>query len=189
MRIIIGITGASGSIYGYNLIKILKNYGVRMDIILSKAGEKVLELECGVRTEKLGEYGTVYDNNNLFADIASGSCKTDGMVIVPCSMNTIAMTSAGIGNTLLLRTAMVMLKERRRMIFVTREMPYDNIMLRNMEKISNDGGIVMSACPGFYLFPQSVEDLVNSVDYKIVDLLGMKIEEVYRWKDPQILRN
>ena len=127
MKVVVGITGASGSIYGYSLIRLLHKKGVELAIVMTKMGERVLEYECGLTRDEIEKYGTVYENDDLFAPIASGSYKIDAMVVVPCSMNSLGQIANGMGDTLLARSASVALKEGKKLILVIRETPYSMI--------------------------------------------------------------
>lgn len=182
MKIVVGITGASGSIYAYTLLRVLKCMSVDVSVVQSKMGGKVMEYECGVTSDELSQFAKVYDNGDLFAPIASGSCKYDGMVIVPCSMNTLGAAANGLGDTLLLRAASVALKERRKLVAVVRETPYNLIHIENMAKLVRAGGVVMPASPGFYNKPTEIWQLVESVVSRILDNLGIENELGKRWE-------
>lgn len=182
MKILVGITGASGSVYALSLIRAMRSLALETDIIVSDMGKKVLAYECGATMEDLAEYGTVYDNRNLFASVASGSCKNDGMVVVPCSMNTLGAIANGLGDSLLLRAAAVSLKERRRFVAVVRETPLSLIHIENMEKLTRAGGCVMPASPGFYTKPTEIWQLVGGMVCRILDLLEIPNDLADRWK-------
>ncbi|RAL22697.1 UbiX family flavin prenyltransferase [Thermoflavimicrobium daqui] len=181
MRIVVGITGASGSVYGYTLIRALYELGVETYVITTQMGEKVLEFETGVTIEQLKQYATILSNKNLFAPTASGSFKTDGMVIVPCSMNTLGAIAHGVGDTLLSRTASVVLKERRKLVVVPRETPLSLIHLENMTKLAQAGSMILPASPGFYQRPKEIWELVNFVVGRILDALDIEHEFIARW--------
>ncbi len=186
MRIVIGLTGASGSIYAYSLIRLLNKKGVELSIVMTQMGEKVMNFECGIERREIAKYGTVYENSDLFAPIASGSYQVDGMVVVPCSMNTLGQVANGMGDTLLARSASVALKENKKLIMVVRETPYSLIALENMCKLANAGGMIMPASPGFYYKPTQIWELIDSITYRILDQLGVDAQEAVRWQEPLI---
>jgi 4-hydroxy-3-polyprenylbenzoate decarboxylase len=180
-RIIIGITGASGSLYARLLAGRLAAFEeVRVSVIVTDNGLKVMRYEDDdrwLRDERL----TVYDNGDLFAVPASGSARFDAMVIVPASMGTVGRLAAGLGNDLLARAADVMLKERRRLIVCPREAPYGTIHLRNMTTLSECGAIVCPLSPSFYSRPDGIEALCGTVVDRICALLGLPVEGAFEW--------
>ncbi len=182
MKVVVGITGASGSIYGYSLIRLLHKKGVELAIVMTKMGERVLEYECGLTRDEIEKYGTVYENDDLFAPIASGSYKIDAMVVVPCSMNSLGQIANGMGDTLLARSASVALKEGKKLILVIRETPYSMIAMENMLKLGRAGGTILPASPGFYQRPTRIYELVEGIIYRILDQLEIEAEEAVRWK-------
>lgn len=181
MRIIVGITGASGSLYGYALVRALHQLGIETHVVATEMGVKVLQFECGVKIEDLKEYAVVHHNKNLFASVASGSFKTDGMVIVPCSMNTLGAIANGVGDTLLSRAASVVMKERRNLVIVPREAPFHVIHLRNMTTLAEAGVTILPASPGFYHRPTEIWELVNFIVARILDELGIDHDLMERW--------
>ncbi len=183
MRIIVGITGASGAIYGYTLVRLLAGMNIETSIIFTAMGEKVMEYECGVARKEFQAYGRVYERDDLFAPLASGSYPSDGMVIVPCSMNTLGAIANGLGDSLLDRAASVTLKEGRKLIAVVRETPYSILHLENMLKLAKAGGCIMPASPGFYHRPENLWELVECLTSRILDQLGISPENVKRWGD------
>lgn len=182
MRIVVGITGASGAIYAVALINSLNRLSVGVDIVLSEMGAKVLDYECGVTVADLKELGDVYDNHDLFAPISSGSHPSDGMVVIPCSMNTLGAIANGMGDSLLTRAASVALKERRPLVAVTRETPLNLIQIENMAKLVRAGGRVMPASPGFYNKPTEIWELVRSMVGRVMDNLGVSNDVAPRWQ-------
>ncbi|SEU20945.1 UbiX family flavin prenyltransferase [Paenibacillus sp. NFR01] len=181
MKIIVAITGASGAIYGYSLIRSLHQLGIDTYIIATEAGQKVMAYECGISPEELSNYGTVYSNADLFAPVASGSFKTDGMAVIPCSMNTLGAMAGGIGDTLLSRAAGVMLKEKRRLVIVPRETPLHLIHLENMLRLARAGADIMPAAPGFYNRPTQIWELVNFMNARVLDAFGIEHSLMKRW--------
>lgn len=182
-HIVIGITGASGSIYAKTLIeellKIRGNQNIKIDIILSSVGKEVFAHEIQENFFD-GFPLTVHDNNNYYAPFASGSSCADALVVIPCSMGTLGRIAHGTSDNLICRTADVVLKEKKKLIIVARETPLNLIHLKNMELITLAGGIVLPASPSFYLNPKTIQDLVNSVVYRVLDLLEININ-VKRW--------
>lgn len=182
MKIIVGITGASGSIYAVSLISAMKALGVETSVVMTEMGKKVMEYECGATIKEIAQNMSVYDNTDLFAPIASGSFKNDGMVIVPCSMNTLGSIANGMGDTLLSRAASVTLKEQRRLVAVVREMPLSMIHIENMLKLTKAGGCVMPAAPGFYNRPTQIWELVSGVVGRVLDQFEIDHDINCRWK-------
>lgn len=181
-KLIVGVTGASGSIYALNLLQVLVDTGNEVNLIMTEMGEKVLAYECNLRREELPKGVKVHANNNLFSSLASGSSRIDGMIIVPCSMNTLGQIAHGTGDSLLARAAQVTLKERRPLIVVPREMPYNLIFLENMLKLAQAGALILPASPGFYHHPRTIEDLVQHVVGRIMDQLGIEHSLYRRWE-------
>ena len=180
----VGITGASGAPYAVRLIEALVERDVFVEICASEMGEKVLAYEMGgLSTKKLAEsYGVKrYASDDLFAPPASGTSVPDATVIAPASVSTLGNVANGTGTNLLHRVADVALKERRRLVILEREMPYSLVHLRNMAAITEAGGVVVSAAPGFYNHPQSMDDLIDFVVGKVLDVMGVGHELVERW--------
>jgi flavin prenyltransferase len=180
----VGITGASGAPYAVRLIEALVENDVFVEICASEMGEKVLAYEMGgLSTKKLAEsYGVKrYAPDDLFAPPASGTSVPDATVIAPSSVSTLGNIANGIGTNLLHRVADVALKERRRLVILEREMPYSLIHIKNMAAITEAGGVVVSAAPGFYNHPQSMDDLIDFVVGKVLDVMGVEHELVERW--------
>ncbi len=174
MNILIGITGASGTIYARLLIEELLNGEdvERLGIIFSRNGEAVAAYE-GEQTASDDSRVTVFDNGDMFASPASGSAKWDAMVVVPCSMGTAARIATGVSDSLLTRAADVMLKERRRLIIVPREAPLGTLHIRNILTLSELGAVVIPACPSFYSNPTTLVDACRTVVERIVAHLGL----------------
>lgn len=183
MRIVIGITGASGSIYGIRLIEVLKAAGCEIHAVVSESGWQVLEYECGLTKADIKDrVDYLHDVNNIGASIASGSFKTDAMVIVPCSMRTLGGIANGIADSLLLRAADVVLKEGRPLLLVPRETPLNAIHLENMLKLARIGVRIIPASPGFYHRPQNLEALIDMMVGKICDMLNIEHSLFARWQ-------
>ena len=181
MRVIVGITGATGTIYGYRLLEALKEQGVQTATIISETAAEILQMEDSKRVEDLGEFGEVYRNIDMMAPTASGSCRFDAMVIAPCTMKTLAEIANGLSSNLISRTADVALKERRKLVLVTRETPLSLIHIENMLKVTSAGAVVLPASPGFYHKPKTIGDLVDYVVGKVLDQLGIDHELFKRW--------
>jgi len=182
MKVAVGITGGSGAIYALALLKYLGEIGVERHLVASRMGLKVMEHECGVTPDELGDFCDVYhDNDDVGAVIASGSYPLDGMVIVPCSMRTLGGIASGCAEGLLGRAADVCLKEKRRLILTVREMPFSELHLENMTKLARMGATILPACPGFYNHPQSLEDIIRFVTGKMLDELGIKNTLYKEW--------
>lgn len=182
-EIVVGITGASGAIYGYGLIRVLALMDMRVHVVATDMGARVLKHECEVTLETLSQYATVHPNDDLFSPIASGSYRTDGMAVVPCSMHTLGAIASGAGEGLLARAADVTLKERRRLVVVPRETPVTAIHLENMLKLCQAGAVIVPASPGFYNHPKDLGDLVGSMIGRILDSLGIDNGIYSRWRE------
>ncbi len=183
MKVVVGISGGSGSIYGVSLLKALKELGVETHLVVSTMGEYVTEHECGVSLEQLKELATYYhDNKNFAAPIASGSFKVDKTIIVPCSMKTLSGIANGFSDSLLSRACDVAIKERRQLIIVPRETPLSPIHLENMLKLANMGVTIFPPSPGFYSHPETIEDIVLNMTGRLLDMLGIDNDLVSRWK-------
>lgn len=187
-KIVIGITGASGSIYAKRLIEELLHKKIYTHIICTDTGKKVMKYETGIDLEQwVKELAKQYrhlrleDISNLFAGVASGSYKFDAAVILPCSMGTLAEISNGLAKNLLCRVADVAIKENRRLVMVPRETPLNAIHLENMLKLSRLGVTILPAMPGFYHIPQTMEDLVDFVVGKVLDSLSIENNLFKKW--------
>ncbi|MDW7674117.1 MAG: UbiX family flavin prenyltransferase [Bacillota bacterium] len=181
MRVVVGITGASGSIYGVSTVRVLASLGVEVHVVVTETGEKVIKYECGVTRKDLEKYARWHEINDMFAPIASGSFKCDAMVIVPCSMKTVGSLATGVSDNLMARAADVMMKERRKLIIVPRESPLSTIHLENMLKLSQVGVHILPASPAFYHLPKDMSQLISFVVGKIVDSLGLEHDLFPRW--------
>lgn len=188
-KIVVGITGASGSIYGKILIEELLKREVFVHVICTNNGKKVMEYETGINLDHwIEDLKKAYSNvnlediDNLFSSVASGSHKYHGVVILPCSMGTLGEISNGISKNLLCRAADVAIKENRKLIIVPREAPFSAIHLENMLKLSRLGVTIMPAAPGFYHKPVKIEDLVNFMVGKILDQLDIENDLFKKWE-------
>ena len=185
MKWIIGLSGASGAIYGVKLLEFLSvKGGVETHLIITKRAEKILKWELGLErnnVEKLASY--TYGEEDLEAPLTSGSFEANGMVVVPCSMKTLSCIAYGIASNLLLRAADVTLKEKRRLILVPRETPLAYSHLKAMEFAAQSGAIILPAMPAFYHKPETINELVNFIVGKILDLMGIEHQLYRRWSD------
>ena len=187
-RLIIGISGASGIIYGLTLLQILKNLGdtkrPELHLVMSRSAEITLAYETKMKIKEVHQLAdVVHANKDISASIASGSFKTDGMIIAPCSMKTLAEIASGVTNNLISRSADVTLKERRRLVCLTRETPLHIGHLKNMLALSEMGGIVAPPVPAFYAQPETINDIVEHTAGRILDLFDIEVGLVKRWKD------
>jgi 4-hydroxy-3-polyprenylbenzoate decarboxylase len=184
LRIVVGISGASGAVYGMRLLERLRAHAdVEIHLVLTRSGEKTLFLEMGLASadaKKLAHYS--YSVEEIGARIASGSYRTDGMVVAPCSIHTMSAIAAGITDNLLVRAADVTLKERRRLILMVRETPFHLGHLRSMTALAEMGAIIAPPIPGFYHKPQTVQEIVDHSVDRVLDLLGVADEGVRRWE-------
>ncbi|UCD03282.1 MAG: UbiX family flavin prenyltransferase [Candidatus Aenigmatarchaeota archaeon] len=173
-KVIVGITGSSATILGVRALEELKKAGAETHLIITKAGKDILEDETDYKVKDVEKLATkVYKIDDLFAPISSGSFKTDGMLIAPCSMKTLAGIASGYTDNLLLRAADVVLKERRKLILLTREMPLSYIHIKNMKTVTTAGAVVIPPVLTFYSKPKTIEDMVKHVVGKALDHLGI----------------
>jgi 4-hydroxy-3-polyprenylbenzoate decarboxylase len=191
MDIVVAITGASGALYAQRFIQGLVSARVNVHLVVSPLGRRLLHDELGMEVVDADALAgtkdhtiTLYNYNDVGAKLASGSFLHNGMVIVPCSSNTLAEVAHGLGGNLISRAAAVTLKERRKLILVHREMPLSPMDVNNYKVLSDAGVILASANPGFYLNPTTVGEIVDFVAGKLLDLLGVEHAMETRW-DPQ----
>jgi flavin prenyltransferase len=188
---IIAITGASGVVYGKRLVEVMLNHKIPMHLVISEPAKQIIQEELGIKlnldvvTALFGKaakkYITMFDNKDLAAPISSGSCKTSGMIVIPCSMATLSAIATGNSRSLIERAVDVTLKEHRRLILVPREMPLNAIHLKNMLELSRIGVDIVPPMPGFYHHPQSIDDMVDFVVGKVLDLLDIDHHLYQRW--------
>ena len=189
MKIVVGISGASGSIYGIRLLeRFSRTPALESHLILTRGGEKTAFIETGrlgAGIRELADYS--YPLEDIGSRLASGSYQTDAMVIAPCSIHSMSAIASGISSNLLIRAADVTLKERRKLILLVRETPFHLGHLRTMVALAEMGAIVMPPVPAFYHHPRTVEDIVDHTLDRVVDLLGIVNPTAYRW-DPELTR-
>jgi 4-hydroxy-3-polyprenylbenzoate decarboxylase len=184
-KIVVAITGASGSCYAYQLLKKLSCTDIcreNITVIFSDNGLKVFEYELGLPAlNEISETFEVVSNDDFMISFASGSSAFDTLIVVPCSMGTLARIASGIASTLISRTADVMLKERKRLILAIRETPFNAIHLENMLKVTNAGGIICPANPSFYSKPTDIDALISTVTERILKLSEIDCPDKYEW--------
>lgn len=180
--LIIGITGATGIIYGVRLLERLKEAGVETHLVISRWGARTLVHETSHSREEVEALATaVYAPSDMGALIASGSFQAAGMVVVPCSAKTLGAIAHGVGDNLIHRAADVTLKERRRLVLVVREAPLSGIHLENMLTVSRHGGVVLPPVPAFYQHPKTINDLVDHTVGRVCDQFGFEYPGIERW--------
>lgn len=182
LRLIVAVTGASGVVYGQRLLAVLKKKKVETHLIISKAAEKLIEHELKTTTKHFETLAShIHGADDFNAPITSGSFKTDGMVIIPCTMKTLAGIAHGYADNLILRAADVTLKERRKLVLVPRETPMNAVHLHNMLELARLGVIIVPAMPAFYHEPRNIEDLVDFVVGRVLDILAIEHDLFKRW--------
>ena len=182
-RIIVGISGASGIIYGIRMLEALRQAGVETHLVVSKAAEMTLAYETDLKAKDLRDMADAYHPMaDIGASISSGSFPTLGMVIAPCSVRTMSEIATGVTGSLMSRAADVVLKERRRLVLAVRETPLHTGHLRTMLTLSEMGAIIAPVMPAFYNRPQSLDDIVNHSVGRMLDLFGIDSGNVKRWK-------
>ncbi|HTS62429.1 MAG TPA: UbiX family flavin prenyltransferase [Candidatus Acidoferrales bacterium] len=183
MKIVIGVSGASGAIYGWRLVERLRAQPENeLHLILTRSGEKTLFLEMGKSAadiKNLADFS--YPVDDISSRLASGSCLMDAMVVAPCSIHTMSAIATGISSNLLIRAADVILKEKRKLILMVRESPFHLGHLRNMAALAEMGAIIAPPIPGFYHQPQTVMDIVDHSVDRVLDLIGLPGAVVRRW--------
>ena len=182
MRIIVGITGATGAIYGVRALERLRAAGVETHLVISRWGGRTLLHETAYSREHVERLAdVVYAPNDLGAAISSGSFETAGMLIAPCSAKTLAAVAHGFGEGLIHRAADVVLKERRKLVLAVREAPLSDIHLENMLKLSRMGAVVLPPLPAFYNGPRTIDDLVDHTVVRLLDQFGVPMPDAERW--------
>ncbi|WP_407667995.1 non-oxidative hydroxyarylic acid decarboxylases subunit B [Paenibacillus wulumuqiensis] len=182
MKIIVGITGATGAIFGVRILQMLREAGVETHLVMSSWAAATIQLETPYSVkdvEQMADYH--YSYKDQAARISSGSFRTDGMIVAPCSMKSLASIRMGLADNLLTRSADVVLKERKKLLLLTRETPLNNIHLENMLKLSRMGTIIMPPMPAFYNLPASIDEMVDHIVYRALDQFGIHRDEAKRW--------
>src|SRR5215510_15014452 len=181
-RLVVGITGATGTIFGVRLLQMLYGSGVETHLVISKWGARTLVHETPYTIKQVRAMATQsYSPGNQGAAISSGSFVNLGMVVAPCSMATLAAIAHGLGNNLIHRAADVMLKERRKLVLVVRESPLNEIHIENMLKLSRMGVVILPPVPAFYNHPESLDDLINHTTMRILDQFDVHLDVMNRW--------
>jgi 4-hydroxy-3-polyprenylbenzoate decarboxylase len=182
-KIVVGITGASGVIYGVRLLEVLRDLGIESHVVLSEAAKQNIAIETHIAVKDVENMASrLYDPKNMAASISSGSFRTDGMVVVPCTIKTLSGIANSYNDNLITRAADVMLKEKRPLVLVVRETPLHKGHLELMTKVADVGGIILPPVPAFYHHPKKIEDLINHIVGKILDLMNIDHNLFQRWE-------
>lgn len=182
MKIIVGMSGATGAIFGIRLLEILKETEIETHLVMSQWAGATIQAETPYTikdVENLADYH--YSVKDLGARISSGSFQVDGMIVAPCSMKTLASIRIGLADNLVTRAADVILKERKKLLLLTREAPLNDIHLENMLSLSRMGVMIFPPMPAFYNHPQTIDDIINHIVYRVVDQFGIHLPEAKRW--------
>ena len=182
MKVVVCVTGASGAIYAKRLLEVLKEKNVEISLIISNSAKKIIEhelnMKCNDFIKLADEY---YDNDDFFSPLASGSNKFDAAIVIPCSMKTLSSIANGYSSNLIVRVCDIALKEKRKLILMPREMPFSAIHLENMLKLAKLGVVIMPPIPAFYNEPKTIDDLINFVVGRVLDILGIENDLFKRW--------
>ncbi|KKM09816.1 hypothetical protein SY88_16600 [Clostridiales bacterium PH28_bin88] len=182
MRIVVAMSGASGAIYGIRLLESLRALDMEVHLVVSRWGKETIKTETAHEYEQVTRLAThCWENGNLGAPISSGSFKHDGMVIIPCSMKTVAGIAHGLGDNLIVRAADVTIKEKRKLVIVPRETPLSQIHLQNLLTLSQLGATIIPPMPAFYNKPKDLNDIINHLVSRVLDHLGINNELAPRW--------
>jgi len=182
LRLIVGISGATGAIYGIRLLEILHELKVETHLVLSDAGKKTIQLETAYDPKKIEDLASeVHALNNIGASIASGSFKTNGMIIAPCSIKSLSAIAHSYNENLLIRAADVIIKEKRKLVLVVRETPLHEGHLELMTAVAKKGGVILPPMPAFYNLPRSIDDIVNQTVGKVLDQYDLEHNLYRRW--------
>lgn len=182
-KLIVGITGSSGVIYGIKLLEVLKKYNIETHLVLSQWAIKNIEIETEENVNTINKLSKhTYQENDMAASISSGSFKTNGMVIIPCSMKTLSSIANGYDDNLISRAASVTIKENRKLVIVPRETPLSTIHLANMLRLSEIGVVILPAMPGFYHKPKTIEEMILHIVGKTLDQFDIRNDTFTRWQ-------
>ena len=182
-RIVVGISGASGIVYGVRALQLLRDCGVQTHLVMSKSAELTLHHEMDMPLADIHSLASeVHSIKNVGASIASGSFRTAGMLVAPCSVRTMSEIATGVTSTLLTRAADVVLKERRRLVLMVRETPLHTGHLRTMTQLSEMGAVLAPPVPAFYTKPETLDDIVTQSICRVLDLFDLELEQVQRWQ-------
>lgn len=182
MKLVVGITGSTGVVYGIRMLKALREQNVGTHLVITEWAKKCIMMETDYKFEDVKAMASQYsDDSNLASGISSGTYRTDGMVVIPCSMKTLSSIANGYDETLVARAAGVTLKESRRLVLVPRETPLTAINLENMLKLARLGVVILPPVPGFYTRPKSIDELVDHTVGKCLDQFGIEHDLYKRW--------
>jgi 4-hydroxy-3-polyprenylbenzoate decarboxylase len=182
-RLTIGISGASGIIYGIRMLELLRNTDVETHLVMSRSAEMTLAYETDLKIKDVRALATVnHPNTDIGASISSGSFQTMGMVVAPCSIKTMSEIATGVTSSLLSRAADVALKERRRLVLAVRETPLHGGHLRTMTQLADMGAVIAPIVPAFYNRPKTIDDIINHTVGRLLDLFGLETQVVKRWQ-------
>jgi 4-hydroxy-3-polyprenylbenzoate decarboxylase len=182
MKLVIGITGSTGVIYGIRILEVLKQCKIQTHLVITEWAKKCLAMETDYKLDQLKTLATEYsDDSNLASGISSGTYRHDGMIVIPCSMKTLSSIANGYDETLVARAAGVTLKESRKLVLVTRETPLTAINLENMLKLSRLGVVILPPVPGFYTKPKSIEQIIDHTVGKCLDQFNIEHDLYKRW--------
>jgi 4-hydroxy-3-polyprenylbenzoate decarboxylase len=182
MRLVVGITGATGAVFGLRLLEVLRELEVETHLVISAWGQRTLEHETGYSARQVRELATAwYSHKDQGALVSSGSFVTDGMIIAPCSVKTVAAIAHGLADTLIARAADVAIKERRKVALLVREAPLSEIHLANMLTLARAGCVIVPPVPAFYNAPQTIGDIVDHVVARTLDQFGLDWPDARRW--------
>ncbi|WP_185746543.1 UbiX family flavin prenyltransferase [Mycolicibacter sinensis] len=188
MRVVVAMTGATGAVLGIGVLEALARLGVETHLVLSEWARATIKLETDVSVGEVRALAThAYGARDLAAAISSGSFRTDGMVVCPCSMKTLSAIRIGFSDNLITRAADVTLKERRRLVLVTREAPLSEIHLENMQYLARAGAVIFPPTVAYYARPRSVQEVTDYVVGRVIDQLGIEHSLINRWKDDRRL--
>ena len=183
-KIVVGISGASGVVYGVRLLSVLSEKNVETHLIISNSGEKNIQIETDYNIDEVKQMASfVYDNKNMAAKVSSGSFLVDGMVVVPCTIKTLSGIANSYSENLIVRAADVTLKEKRKLVLVVRETPLHKGHLKLMMKAADNGAHILPPVPSFYHYPKTIDDIINQTVGKILDYFDIKHDLFRRWGD------
>jgi 4-hydroxy-3-polyprenylbenzoate decarboxylase len=181
-RLIVGMTGSTGAVFGIRLLEALKHSEVESHLIISKWAQRTIEHETRHTIEQVRALATVvHSQGDMGASISSGSFITDGMVVIPCSVRTLGGIANGYGEHLVHRAADVILKERRRLVLVVRETPLSEVHLENMLKLARMGVVMLPPMPAFYNHPKTIDDVIDHIVFRVLDQFGVQVPFAKRW--------
>jgi 4-hydroxy-3-polyprenylbenzoate decarboxylase len=182
-RLIIGISGSSGTVYGIRMLELLQDTDVETHLVMSKSAEMTLAYETDLKTKDIRALAKInHPNGDIGASISSGSFHTMGMMVAPCSIKTMSEIASGVTSSLMSRAADVVLKERRRLVLAVRETPLHGGHLRTMAQLADIGAIIAPIVPAFYNRPKTVDDIINHTVGRLLDLFGIETSVVKRWQ-------